>query len=506
MFSEPLLQNFNGIPNMKCRRLIKKLLFSSCILFPVTAQTNLPVLANSARTDWEGSDASGSAAVDENCPVVVEHEDLTFDLPAWPDNDAEIAKAILEKPGMVRAVYDFYNPADYAVKATLVFPFGTFPSYGIADLKGETDDPEAAYADIFALNPNLYKIQVNGQDIDYTLRHTFVKNANSIDLQSALNTLTNSQPDPYLNQDTSVTIWTWDVKNKPEEEGPVIYGRASVPKTDGTWHIVPDDCAGHGGDDTSVMLDVFIQGNDQVILYILGHAPDLDISWTITDYDNQSIPEETCSLDHPETTTTTLSELVHMIYPRPEDISEQDWFQAVMDSLMVDGGSMSTVLPRQAQNSEQLKNQLMRWYEYELEFGPEEKLSNSVSAPLYPDVQTASTPPGLTLHYLLTPAKTWADFGSLHITFNGPQYILESSLDQEGTASWTQSQTGWEADLESLPDEDLSITFSSSRTPITKTQSSSSGRLSTILVAAGIFIFAGWLIIFLKRKQAEKRG
>ena len=76
----------------------------------------LPVSANSALQYWEGSDASGVVTTDQDCPVVVGHETLTFTL-----DDAK------EPDSMDRfaAEYTFVNPSDLQVTASLAFPFGS---------------------------------------------------------------------------------------------------------------------------------------------------------------------------------------------------------------------------------------------------------------------------------------------------------------------------------------------------------------------------------------------
>ena len=71
--------------------------------------------ANSAMLEWEGSYAAGSTVLDENCPVTVKSELLTFNINEFPeqyysDNDED---RFLNYGGRVTARYDFYNPADY---------------------------------------------------------------------------------------------------------------------------------------------------------------------------------------------------------------------------------------------------------------------------------------------------------------------------------------------------------------------------------------------------------
>ena len=113
---------------MKRTRLIRvtAMLFAMVLLFGLTAA---PAYANSAQSHWTGIDSTGAIVTDENCPIVVERELLTFDIKEFPSNYYRDATELESYSGNVTAEYTFYNPADYSVTATLVFPFGNLPSY-----------------------------------------------------------------------------------------------------------------------------------------------------------------------------------------------------------------------------------------------------------------------------------------------------------------------------------------------------------------------------------------
>ena len=85
----------------------------------------LPASANSAESYWEGVSASGVLTTDGECPLVVEHETLTFRIAQFPspysNNEGYGAS--------VTAEYTFYNPSDMTITANLLFPFGVDPYY-----------------------------------------------------------------------------------------------------------------------------------------------------------------------------------------------------------------------------------------------------------------------------------------------------------------------------------------------------------------------------------------
>lgn len=111
----------------------------------------IPVLslsANSAMTYWNGSDGTGVVSTDEECPIIAEHETLTFTLSDSGNGTDRFA-----------AEYTFRNPSDMHISAALAFPFGSRPAYGSGT--GGYDDE------------SLYHVLVNGEEIEPQLRYTW---------------------------------------------------------------------------------------------------------------------------------------------------------------------------------------------------------------------------------------------------------------------------------------------------------------------------------------------
>lgn len=125
----------------------------------------VPTSANSAQTRWRGVDSTGAIVWDENSPIVVEKELLTFDIQEFPENYYRELDSYLSYGGKVTAEYTFYNPSDYTVNATLVFPFGAIPDYG--HIWDSDTDQKFRYTDT-----EKYVITVDGQPIERKLRHT----------------------------------------------------------------------------------------------------------------------------------------------------------------------------------------------------------------------------------------------------------------------------------------------------------------------------------------------
>ena len=106
------------------KRLCSILLSTFLLLSPTV------VSANSAQTYFQGISATGTMVTGEQSPIIVQKENLIFDLQEFPlEHYAEEAD-YLAYSGKVTAEYTFHNPADYDVTAKLAFPFGQTPDYG----------------------------------------------------------------------------------------------------------------------------------------------------------------------------------------------------------------------------------------------------------------------------------------------------------------------------------------------------------------------------------------
>ena len=134
-----------------------------------------PAYANSAQRHWRGTDGTGAVVTGEDCPIVVDKELLTFDVQEFPEQYYPDTDSFLAYTGNVTAEYIFRNPANYAVTATLVFPFGTPPDYGHIRNNG-------ADGALHNHDTEKYGLSVNGEAIDCKIRHTLSPWGSQFDL------------------------------------------------------------------------------------------------------------------------------------------------------------------------------------------------------------------------------------------------------------------------------------------------------------------------------------
>ena len=73
-----------------------------------------------------------------------------------------------------------------------------------------------------------------------------------------------------------------------------------------------------------------------------------------------------------------------------------------------------------------------------------------MTAPLYPAIDSGYTPSLYAYTYLLSPAKTWAQFGELEVVVKTPYYMTESGID-----GFTRTDGGYALSLPGLPEGEL---------------------------------------------------
>ena len=140
-------------------------------------------------------------------------------------------------------------------------------------------------------------------------------------------------------------------------------------------------------------------------------------------------------------------------YDETSGILESDWYNAQVELLRLSSETWGNGLTQ----IEERDFSLMRWYEYTLTLAP---LKNAVTAPLYPAIYAGYTPSLYSYTYLLSPAKTWAQFGELEVVVKTPYYMTESGID-----GFTKTDGGYALTLPGLPESELTFTLSESEKP-----------------------------------------
>ena len=474
---------------MKRPVLLRRLsaLFSTTLLLGALA---VPAFANSAQTWWEGVDATGAIVSGVDCPIIVEKEVLTFDAQEFPGHHygTEDLDALLAYGGSVTAEYTFYNPADYTVTATLLFPFGALPDYISSFLPLSADTEQ-------------YDIAVDGSPIQKTLRHTLSSRFTQFSLEEDLALLHDGfVEDDFYSLDLPVTKYTFTAGDIDTEAYKAANAAFDVEPSPNRKVYFVEESGGQSFSGGTYRISAWVKNGDEYTVYIIGEDYETFPEWTF--YENGGTDDGT-EIDGTMTLTAretmTLKDLAMTCWSPDSGVSESDWYNAVIARMNQVGEHYGggTVLADMTLN---VSDSLMRWYQYEITLEPGQRIVNTVTAPVYPDVNGRYEPAVYTYGYLLSPAKTWAEFGELEIIINTSSFLTESNIE-----GFSKTGTGYSLTLPGLPDSELEFTLCASETPKMEPSSLSSSELLLLGVAVILFValFIG-LIVYMNHHKDQK--
>ena len=431
----------------------------------------LPVSANSALQYWEGSDASGVMTTDQDCPVVVGHETLTFML-----DDAK------EPDSMDRfaAEYTFVNPSDLQVTASLAFPFGSRPFYLTSS---------ASYDD-----PSLYRVLVNGEEIEPAVRYTWL-GTEKFSVGKDLARLRDGYiEDAFFRKDLPVYQYTLHFSLEDEgmfeESGCYIQAETDVINDPARIrYLLSGDFAGYGNDQSHAYIVMSLSQKEQdAVVYTFGQESDFAFTSFRTTENTPREMQGSCTVT--KTGEMTYEEYVMANKPADLAISDIDHYNALTEMFRSDE-DFRFIMP----DLYGYEGGLMKWYTYQLAFGPGETLTNTVEAPIWPSVDASYEEPEYEYRYLLSPASSWKEFKGLDVVINSGYEMLKCSLE-----GFTREESCYRAHFDTLPEEELSFTMCSTAAPKKKTN-------AIVYVIIGYFVFlllGSLLLIYLIARLIKK--
>ena len=407
----------------------------------------LPASANSRAQQWYGTDGNGVVVVGGDVPIEVTREILTFDINTLPYATYRDEETFLAYDSKVTAEYTFYNPTDMTVTATLLFPFGTYPEY----YRGSNDTDK-------------YGIMVNGEKIEATLRHSNYND--DFDAENDAGQLyDNFITDDVYRPDATVTKYTYEIGGSQAASDSF-----SIRLTNLTESQIPFTYHGNLGSyrDTTNGDFVFschttkIGETQTVSFYVVGD-PLNELPYAYWETKDGSSPEATEGryVNFLGTETTTLMAFLddQRYDPRVSDI---DWYNSCVTQMK------NCEVVHKGQRAIRFLTffSLLRWYEYEITIEPGESITNTVVAPLYPQIEAWNRPIKYNYTYYLSPAACWADFGELEIRINCPYTMLETNIE-----GFEKTENGYKLVRQGLPTDencaiDLTFTLEGDDTPL----------------------------------------
>lgn len=389
---------------------------------------------NSAQLYWGGTTAAGTAVLEEDCPLEIESELLTFDIPVFPENrysaDSKEAISGYLSQTRVTAEYTFYNPASYDVTATLAFPFGKTPDYIEAkDVSGEA-----------------WGARIDGKPVQTKIRHTFSRSRYTND-DDPKRLLGEYKSDPFFTPDLPVTFFSYAYVSEKQDGSDQV--EFTVYKDPGMRF----SCLWNSNDDRGDRLTfsgmLYAQSPERTLDFVFfGNAPDGIVFENLHEGEMRRLPEKT--------RTTTLRALAFEDYDPAFGVSETDWYNAYVDRLLENEKSDFC----RYDVMHLLTYDLMTWYVYEMTVPADGRVVNTVTAPLFPGIDAGYEPPVYDYDYLLSPAQTWAKFGTLDVIVNTSYHMIES-----GVGDFEKTDSGYRKHFDALPEGELSFKLSSDPSP-----------------------------------------
>ena len=429
----------------------QKCLIATLLLLTMIPLFMIPSSANSAQTEWKGRDESEVIVTDGDCPIVVEHETLTFDIQELPQY-SYYDEHPSSPAGTVSAEYTFYNPSDMTVTTKLAFPVG---------------DSYQAWPG----NYTDYQITLNGEVVESQTHHTiYYYYANDFDLSVDLPKLCfDYKDDDFYKMDLPVTQYTitlpyYALTGSNYTRYGIDINPDNYPNTE---FYFPDKPHWHVLEDGTYRLYDFARPGREITFYAIGekleNAPVIRVYEDYKCNDDQLMTNDLAVVRR--SGECTLGDLIFEKYDESRGISKIDWYNANIDLLRA-GRDKNLPRVNVSDFTDFGEAMLRTWYCYEITLAPGERVTNKITAPIYPDISEEYRPSIFKYTYLLSPASTWTDFGTLDIVINTPFYMVKNNID-----GFEKTENGYSLTLNGLPKDesgeyiDLNFILSESENP-----------------------------------------
>lgn len=380
--------------------------------------------ANSVQRYFEGIDSSGAIITMENCPVVVDKEDLDFYIYYQGKSNSQ---GQYEQFGSVCATYTFRNPSENTINMDVVFPYGYKD-----ENKSDKDD---------------CSVSVDGAQIAWRTRYTHI-DYYRFDIERDLSSLSDDfVQDSFFATTQKVYKYTYSVSDTAQ-------GLDLTFEYDRNWarKVVCDFHSQREGNKQQIVMST--AGKPQLVFYVVGE--DLDIAACDVTVIGGQKGGHLSLVSRQEQTFG--DELAYINRPADSDVLDIDWYNAL--AYTFNSLHNSTVInPLEFVISRYPEFSLFRWCQYTLSIAPGQTIVNSVTVPLFPARNERYIPAVYEFIYYLSPATTWAGFKDLTVNIHTDGYLLNYA--KKGFA---KTDGGYTYHSDTLPEGELTFKICSEET------------------------------------------
>lgn len=458
--------------NATIATLVSAVIFAAVFCFFTLFPTSV-CEANSAMRYYEGRDASGVILTTKDSPVVVEKEDLTFDI----QFDEHYLNGL--QIGSVSAKYTFKNTSDTEAKTNVVFPIDF-----LSVINYQNNDDSSKYG-----------VKVNDETVTSNLRYSYKVQGSTFSVDDDLEYLKDEIiTDEFYTPETVVHKYVYAC-TAGDSFCKMYFGGIDARK------VVCDNVYTSYWQNLDGAESIgFWVNKNEYIFYSIGEEIDFaERAEFFSDYERTNRVNGSFKLLSKQ--DITFGDLAYQYYDENYGVSKTDWYNAVYASL-------KEVYPKIAQGyCFNVYKNLYCWFEYDMTFAPQETLVNEVVAPLYPDVNEMYSPTVYVFNYLVSPAYTWKSFANLNVTINTNYYLTDASEDFE------QIEGGYAWHSDTLPSSELKFSLCKSQYP--KSSGSKAGKFIANIVMITIIlivlepiclIIVGLVIVIVVIKKKEKNA
>lgn len=380
--------------------------------------------ANSVQRYFEGIDSSGAIVTMENCPVVVDKEDLDFYIYY---QDKSNSQGQYEQFGSVCATYTFRNPSENTINMDVVFPYGYKD-----ENKSDKDD---------------CSVSVDGAQIAWRTRYTHI-DYYPFDIERDLSSLSDDfVQDSFFATTQKVYKYTYSVSGTAQ-------GLDLTFEYDRNWarKVVCDFHSQREGNKQQIVMST--AGKPQLVFYVVGE--DLDIAACDVTVIGGQKGGHLSLVSRQEQTFG--DELAYVNRPADSDVLDIDWYNALSNTLK-SLRDRTVINPLEFVISRYPEFSLFRWCQYTLSIAPGQTIVNSVTVPLFPARNERYIPAVYEFIYYLSPATTWVGFKDLTVNIHTDGYLLNYA--KKGFA---KTDGGYTYHSDKLPDGELTFKICSEET------------------------------------------